>query len=365
MMNFDWPHLYCFIFAGGLAASLVFTPIFQFLAEKLDFMDRPNGEKHKAHGTATPLLGGAAMFTAWTLCIGVGFLMIHFRKLPHITGLLADHAEGALSVAPRMGVLLFCALLAMLLGLIDDRRPLKAHTKFLGQFVIAMIAVIWGGARLSVFCPIPAVGIAATVFWYMLLMNAINFFDNMDGLAAGTITIAMTLFAVVAAFNGQIFVAVLASLSAGVTAGFWFYNHSPATIFMGDSGSLFLGFLTATVSILVTYFRLDRSLSRFPILLPLFILAVPLFDTLMVVLIRTKNRKPFWIGDHNHISHRFVKMGLSRKRAVDLVHLTALAIGLGALPILWGSFQVAAAVVAQAFLLLMIVSILQFSLAEK
>jgi len=364
-MNFDWPHLYCFIFAAGLAASLVSTPIFQFLAEKLDFMDRPNGEKHKAHGNATPLLGGAAMFTAWTLCIGVGFLMVHFRKLPHITGLLSEHAEGALSVGPRMGLVMFCAFLAMLLGLIDDRRPLKAHTKFLGQFVIALIAVVWGGLRLSFFCPVPAVGIAVTVFWYMLLMNAINFFDNMDGLAAGTVTIAMALFAVVAAFNGQIFVAILAALSAGVTAGFWFYNHSPATIFMGDSGSLFLGFLAATVSILVTYFRLDRSLSRFPILLPLFILAVPLFDTLMVVLIRTKNRKPFWIGDHNHISHRFVKMGLSRKRAVDLVHLMALAIGLGALPILWGTFQVAAAVVAQAFLLLVIVSLLQFSLAEK
>ena len=85
----------------------------------------------------------------------------------------------------------------------------------------------------------------------------------------------------------------------------------------------------------------------------------------MVVLIRTWNKKPFWIGDHNHISHRFVKMGLSRKRAVDLVHLIALAIGLGAFPIMWGNFQTAAVVVAQAFLLLAIVSIMQFSLAEK
>ena len=181
----------------------------------------------------------------------------------------------------------------------------------------------------------------------------------------GTITIAMTLFAIVAALNGQVFVALLSTLTAGVCAGFWFYNHNPATIFMGDSGSHFLGFVAATTSLLVSCFRLDQSLSRFPILIPLFILAVPIFDTLMVVLIRTWNKKPFWIGDHNHISHRFVKMGLSRKRAVDLVHLIALAIGLGAFPIMWGNFQTAAVVVAQAFLLLAIVSIMQFSLAEK
>ena len=364
-MTYDWLYLYCFIFASGLTAALALTPVFQLLAVKLDFMDRPKGEAHKAHGNATPLLGGAAMFTATAVCLGCGFLMIHLRKFPHITSLLAEHASGALSVAPRMWALLFCAFLAMLLGLVDDRRPLKAHSKFLGQFIIALIAVFWGDVRLSLFCPIPAIAIAATVFWYMLMMNAINFFDNMDGLAVGTITIAMTLFAIVAALNGQVFVALLSTLTAGVCAGFWFYNHNPATIFMGDSGSHFLGFVAATTSLLVSCFRLDQSLSRFPILIPLFILAVPIFDTLMVVLIRTWNKKPFWIGDHNHISHRFVKMGLSRKRAVDLVHLIALAIGLGAFPIMWGNFQTAAVVVAQAFLLLAIVSIMQFSLAEK
>ena len=364
-MNYDWLYLYCFIFACGLTSALALTPVFQLLAVKFDFMDRPRGEAHKAHGKATPLLGGAAVFTSIALCLGFGFLMIYLRKFPHITGLLTEHAAGALHIAPRMWILLFCAFLAMLLGLVDDRYALKAHTKFLGQFMIAVIAVFCGKVQLSLFCPIPAIGIAATIFWYMLMMNAINFFDNMDGLAIGTITIAMVLFAVVAILNGQVFVALLAALTAGSCAGFWFYNHHPATIFMGDSGSHLLGFMAATMSLLLSCFRLDQSLSRFPILIPLFILAVPIFDTLMVVLIRARNRKPFWIGDHNHISHRFVKMGLSRKRAVDLVHLIALAIGLGAFPVLWGSFQTAAIVVSQAFLLLAIVSIMQFSLAEK
>jgi UDP-GlcNAc:undecaprenyl-phosphate GlcNAc-1-phosphate transferase len=101
------------------------------------------------------------------------------------------------------------------------------------------------------------------------------------------------------------------------------------------------------------------------VLIPLLILALPLFDTLMVVLIRTKNRKPFWIGDHNHISHRFVKMGLSRKNAVIAVHLLSVVLSLGALPIYWGNFIIAAIMVVQAVLVLTVVTILQICAAEK
>ena len=362
---FSWIHLYFFIGLAGLALSLCLTPFFQYIAERTDFMDRPRGEAHKGHGKATPLLGGAAMFTAWILCIGGGILLVKNNHLPQMAALLSAHSRGIDAVGNQLAWLVFGAFLAMLLGLVDDRWAMKAYVKFFGQFCIALIAVFGGGARLSFFCPWPRMGAVVSIFWFMLMMNAINFFDNMDGLAVGTITIAMALFAVVAGFFEQYFVASLAALSCGVGAGFWFFNHNPATIFMGDSGSHFLGYLAASVSCLVTYFRLDQSLSRFPILLPLFILAIPLFDTLMVVIIRWRNHKPFWIGDHNHISHRFVKMGLSRKRAVQLVHLMALAIGLGSFPILWGSFGTAAILVCQTILLLLIISILQFSLAHQ
>ena len=99
--------------------------------------------------------------------------------------------------------------------------------------------------------------------------------------------------------------------------------------------------------------------------MPVFILALPLFDTLMVVIIRTKNRKPFWIGDHNHISHRFVRMGLDRKQAVQLVHLMTLAIGLGILPVFWGNFTTAAILVVQSLILLAIITCMQFWLSKK
>ena len=100
-------------------------------------------------------------------------------------------------------------------------------------------------------------------------------------------------------------------------------------------------------------------------MIPLLILAVPLFDTLMVVIIRTLNKKPFWIGDHNHISHRFVRMGLSRKKAVLLVHLSALAVAVGTLPIYWGDFRTAGVLVFQAFLFLLIITVLQLNNAGK
>jgi UDP-GlcNAc:undecaprenyl-phosphate GlcNAc-1-phosphate transferase len=150
-----------------------------------------------------------------------------------------------------------------------------------------------------------------------------------------------------------------------VCCGFWFYNANPASIFMGDSGSHFLGFLAAVVAAGVSYFDVSFSQSRFPVIIPLLILALPLFDTMMVVIIRTINRKPFWIGDHNHISHRFVRMGLSRKTAVNLVHLTALNIALGALPVYWGDFRTAAIIILQALILLGILTVLQFRLEER
>ena len=273
--------------------------------------------------------------------------------------------KGVFLALPQFCVLVGCAAAAVLLGLYDDKHSMKAWKKLIGQILIAAVTATWGGVSITLFIGIPLVSWCITVFWLVFIFNAVNFFDNMDGLAVGTITIAMGFFCVIAALNNQYFIAALAAMSCGVTAGFWYYNTSPAMIFMGDSGSHFLGYLAAVISAGVSWFGIDYSLSRFPILMPLFILALPLFDTGMVVLIRTCRGKPFWIGDHNHISHRFVRMGLSRRQAVLLVHLMALCVGLGILPVFWGDFRTAAILVAQAFLFLLVVSILQFALSDR
>ena len=125
-----------------------------------------------------------------------------------------------------------------------------------------------------------------------------------------------------------------------------------------------LGYLLAVMSGSVTYFSRDYSLTRFPILIPLFVLAIPLFDAFSVVVIRLYHHKPIYIGDHNHLSHRFVKMGMSRKRAVQMVHLMALIIGLSVLPLLWGDYKIDVVILAQAILMLLFMSMIQYAVYQ-
>ncbi|MCQ2378672.1 MAG: undecaprenyl/decaprenyl-phosphate alpha-N-acetylglucosaminyl 1-phosphate transferase [Victivallaceae bacterium] len=352
-------------FAGGLGATLVLTPFFRFLAQRRDLLDRP-GEGHKRHSREVPLLGGFAMFSAWTLGIASGIAAALTGRIPGVSGDFgADIVRGVCNAAPALGAIFAGALAALVLGFYDDCRPMSAQWKFLGQFFIALLAVGPGEVRFNCFIGSDLIVGAISVFWVMLMMNSINFFDNMDGLAAGTLAISFALFSAVALLGGQIFISVLSALSCGVVCGFWYYNAAPATIFMGDSGSHFLGYLVAVIAAKTTFFYSGVSLSRLPQLMPLFILALPLFDTAMVVAIRTWNRRPFWIGDLNHISHRFVRMGLSRKQAVALVHLLALAIGIGILPVYWGKVATAVILTLQSVLMIGIITFLQLTLAGK
>ena len=360
----NWTCAYLLSGIAGAVLALLYTPLFRRIALKTDFMDVP-GNNHKGHRKATPLLGGGAIYLAWISAIGLCLLVAGLGRaglVPYLPELDALHLDAAYR---RLSVLVIGGTLALLLGLIDDKIALSAGVKFSGQLVIALLTVLIGGIRFQLAPELPQLSCGFTVFWIMLMMNSINFFDNMDGLAIGTVAIAMALFAVIAGLNNQYLIAGFAAMNCGVACGFWFYNASPASIFMGDSGSHFVGYLAAVVAAQVTFFDKSYSLSRFPVLMPLFILALPLFDTAMVILIRTVNKKPFWIGDHNHISHRFVRMGLSRPQAVLLVHLLALTIGLGILPVFWGKFLTAVLLVLQSLLILLVITLLQLWLSKK
>jgi len=152
---------------------------------------------------------------------------------------------------------------------------------------------------------------------------------------------------------------------AGAAFGFWFYNMPPATIFMGDSGSHLLGYNLAVLGTLVTYYKPDRYGSPLSVLIPLFILAIPLFDLVAIVIIRKRLGKPFYIGDHNHISHRFVKMGLSKSTAVTAVHLLVFSVGLSVLPLLWGNSMTTLVCIVQAMTILGLISILQYHVIQN
>ena len=359
----DWLEFYPAVFVTALLFSALYTPLCKKLAWKLNIIDLPKCEQHKLHAKATPLLGGLSMFLSFLSVIILTALGrgIQLRYFPG----LSEGLKGVSLALPQFCVLVACAAAAVLLGLYDDKHSMKAWKKLIGQILIAAVTATWGGVSITLFIGIPFISWCITVFWIVFIFNAINFFDNMDGLAVGTATIAFIFFACAAAVNGQYFVASLAALSAGAGAGFWLYNRAPASIFMGDSGSHFLGYLLAVVSAKVTYYTPGVASMKFSLLIPLFILAIPLLDTLMVVAIRLHNRKPIYVGDHNHISHRFMHMGLTRPQAVTMVHLLALIAGLGALPLLWGDLRTCILLIVQGLLLFVLITYLQFVLVKK
>ena len=164
------------------------------------------------------------------------------------------------------------------------------------------------------------------MLWIITLTNALNFMDNMNGLCSGMGVIAAWFFAVVAALDGQYLVATMALLVVGGLAGFLPHNFPKARAFLGDSGSHLTGYLLAILAILPHFYNPNRP-RPMGVLTPLFILAVPLADLVHVVVIRTLNRKPFYIGDTNHFSHRLVRLGMSRTSAVLLIWLSSALCG--------------------------------------
>lgn len=356
----DWTQIYAAVFIVALGFSLLLTPLCRIIARKTSFMDVPKCENHKLHSNSTPLLGGAAMFGAWFFTVLAGFFAAKFL-LPDAAGRekLFSDLLGLNFVVKDFAVICLCAFASLLLGLIDDKHPLKAKTKFCGQLLIALATALFSHTKISLFVGIPGVSFLLTVLWFLFIFNSINFFDNMDGLAAGTSAIAFLFFTAAAIWNEQYFVASLGASLAGSVIGFWFFNHSPASIFMGDSGSHFLGYMLAVISAKTTYYMPEVSASHMNILIPVFILAVPVFDTVAVMIIRIINGKPIYVGDHNHISHRFHHMGMSRKRAVLLVHILGIISGLGAMPLLWGDRKSCILLLIQGLTILLLLTLLQ------
>jgi UDP-GlcNAc:undecaprenyl-phosphate GlcNAc-1-phosphate transferase len=211
------------------------------------------------------------------------------------------------------------------LGVLDDKHELKPLPKFIGQLLIAVLVAI-ACKRITLFIPDVAFSYAVTVLWVLTVVNAFNFMDNMNGLCAGLGVIGAWQFAVIAAADGQYLVALIAFLTCGALAGFLPYNFPNARAFLGDAGSHLVGYLLAVLAIL-PHFYTKQNPRPLAVLTPLLVLAVPLADLAWVVIQRTLAGKPFYIGDTNHLSHRLVRTGLSRPRAVLLIWFLAAAIG--------------------------------------
>jgi UDP-GlcNAc:undecaprenyl-phosphate GlcNAc-1-phosphate transferase len=341
-----------------MLGALGMTWAFRALAPRLGFLDRPQSEGHKTHARPVPVTGGIAMFLAWAGIIGGGLALAAYGGAASwLPERVADSLPGIRTAMPQLLWILGGAAALAVMGAMDDRRPMKAWAKFLGQAVACGLVAAFGGVRVTLFIHNPAVTWAVTTLWFMFIVNALNFLDNMDALAGGIVAVAAFFFGLIAGIREQYFVTALAAATCGTACGFLVFNRPPASIFMGDAGSQFLGFILGVLGAMTTFYK-PGTPTHAPVLIPLLILAVPIFDLFAVVVIRTRLGKPVYVGDNRHISHRFAKMGLGRPLSVLSVLLLVFASGVGAVTLLWLPPFGAVLVFLQAAAILGVVSIL-------
>ena len=291
---------YMLIVVAALGLAAAATPLARRLAQRAGVLDQPSDRK--IHAIPIPRLGGVAIFAAFILALV--FLGDRFY------------------VNQVVGIFLGATLVSFL-GLWDDRRSLPAWVKLLGQIAAALILLL-SGVQITVLRH-PVLNGAATMLWVVVITNALNLLDNMDGLAGGVAAIAALFFLLLAAMSGQYLVGALAAALLGACIGFLVYNLNPATIFMGDSGALFIGFMLAAVGIKL---RFPDNVPFVTWMIPVLVLGLPLFDTTLVTLSRLRRGKnPLTTPGQDHVSHRLAGLTGSRREAVLICYLIAGAAG--------------------------------------
>ena len=279
--------------------SLLFTPVVRSLAVRQGWIAKPREDRWGRRVVAR--LGGAAMFASFLLAV---LLWVDLRS--GVFGLLAGLA------------------MVFLLGLRDDLSRMSPYTKLIAQLVIGCVAV-FSGIRFT-FIQWMWLSVPLSILWFVLVMNAFNLLDNMDGLAAGVGVIAAAFYVVHAALAGQWTIAIIAAILSGSSVGFLYYNFPPAKIFMGDSGSHLLGFGLAALPLIGNWRHSTQLLSV--LIVPVFVLAVPIFDTCFVTIQRLLHRQHPFVGGTDHLSHRLAILGLSTRQAVLALYGVSGGLGL-------------------------------------
>jgi UDP-GlcNAc:undecaprenyl-phosphate GlcNAc-1-phosphate transferase len=301
------------------------------LARRLGILDHPGGRK--THGLPTPRLGGLAVFLSFVVVVIAGYTLT-----PSLDELPWVHARFGSAVAPlREAYRVQAKLLAVLggagiafgVGLADDlwgsRFP--AWAKAFGQIAAALVLVA-SDVRTS-FLPSEWMNVVVTVLWLFGITNAFNLLDNMDGLSAGVAFAASAVLLINAWTLGELFISLILVAFMGSLLGFLFFNFHPARVFLGDCGSLFIGYLMGSLTLLERYVS-HASSTLFPVLMPVVVLAVPIVDTTAVVVIRMREGRPVYVGDRRHLSHRLLDLGFSQRGAALFLYLTTFSLGLGA-----------------------------------
>jgi UDP-GlcNAc:undecaprenyl-phosphate/decaprenyl-phosphate GlcNAc-1-phosphate transferase len=288
---------YFLLFLGSYLLVGLLTPLMRKIALATDVVDKPN-TAHKSHKQPVPYLGGVAII--------IGIIVVTYS-----TSLVSNFTVKTFWLATSV---LAPALVLGLIGLWDDMKNLPPLPRFVAQTIAGIFTAFILIATDNVGNPTGSeiFDSVITIIWVVGICNSINFFDNLDGGAAGTVAVSSTALAFLALNGDQYLIAALATVTAGATMGFLIWNKSPARIYMGDAGALFLGVLLATLTIRL-HPNSDTQLGSY--FTPIFLLAVPILDTTVAVISRLKRNVSPFQGGQDHLSHRLIRAGLSRRKA--------------------------------------------------
>ena len=305
---------YLLLGALSLITVSLLTPIMRYVAQRYGVVDAPS-ESHKTHKNPVPYLGGVA--------IALGVVIVTF-----IASLASDFSRDALFLASSV---LIPAIIMGIVGLIDDLRNLSPWPRFIIQnlFGVAISALLVGTNTLGSPFGNNWIDIPMSALFIVGITNSINFFDNIDGGASGALAIAAVFLFILSFQGGQFLIAALSIVLAGATLGFLLWNRPPARIYMGDAGALFLGILFASLAVRFDPNPIDRIAS---FAIPLLLLAIPILDTSVAVASRVRRRISPFQGGRDHLSHRLMREGFSKRQSVLILWIGS---------ILFASFAIA------------------------
>lgn len=306
------------------------------LAYRWNVLDVPDGER-KRHSRPVPLLGGLAIFATIAFVTGAHIIAAFIFEETHFAQSVIPqnfiNYYHNLIESPEIYLRLIAifsgGIMVFFVGLFDDLRGASVKWRLLSEFLIAALVVAFGLKPELSFLPDILVWFV-TIFWIVTITNAFNFIDGLDGLCGGVGAISAGILCYVAVTGNQPLVAILLCVFFGALLAFLRENFFPAKIFLGSAGSMFIGYVLAVIVLVMTFMR-PTSNNIFPIVMPVIIFGVPLFDIISVVIIRIKEGRSPLEGDRNHIAHRLLRIGFTQKQAVMFIYLLAFAVGVDAL----------------------------------
>ncbi len=297
---------------------LFFIPIIKQIAIYIGALDIP--DKRKVHKVPIPRLGGLGIYAGFLL----GYMLFGKESI-------------------QMNSILIGSFIIIITGMIDDIKPIPAKYKFLGQLIAAAIIPIYGGIILKdvslfgIYINFGILSIPLTVFFIAAVINCMNLIDGLDGLSGGIASIYFLTIGIIAIVfkNSTGLDAVLTFVMLGCTLGFLYHNFNPASIFMGDTGSMFLGYMISVISLLGY-----KNITFTSFIVPIFLLAIPIMDTLFAILRRFINHQPISMPDKNHLHHQFLKQHFSQKKTVLIIYAMDLLFAAASIVYVLGDFYI-------------------------